>query len=927
MVMYGDSTSPQATQIQKEHDRLTLLLDATPLASRLWNSDFEIIDCNEECLKLYKFKTKQEYIDGYFKRNPKFLPDGSPSEEVFNKKLETVLKEGRLVFEWINELPDGTVIPVEVTLVKVENHGETLIAGYSRDLREEKKMLEKIQMQAYERAAALEEEHARALLLLDSTPLSVSLWDENIHVFYCNEETVSFFKTKDRQEYLDNFDALSPKYQPDGSLSAESAKNAIRRAFKEGTVVLDWLHQAIDGEQIPAGVTLVRIKFGKGYAVAGYVRDMREQNRMIEEIARSAAELENAFKKAEDASQAKSNFLASMSHEMRTPLNAILGLSELTLESGSLEDEEYRNLEKISSSGMNLLSMVNDILDISKIEAGKYEIYKAQYEVPSLVNDSVTQCIAFMDEKPIKFLLKVNENLCAQLIGDEQRIKQVLNNVLSNAFKYTNEGSVELELTFENINKKNIFLVARVRDTGIGIREKYVKNLFDNYAQMDVQANRKVTGTGLGLPIAKHLLDLMDGTITVETEYGKGSTFTIKIPQKKMNDAVIGAEMSKNLSEFKYYEHKRKRDSKLKRINVPYARVLVVDDVEINLEVAKGLMKPYGMQIDCLKSGEAALSAIKSQEKHYNAVFMDHMMPGMDGIETVQAIRRLDSEYAKNIPIIALTANAISGSEEKFLSNGFQAFISKPIDINRLDKVIRDWVRDKEKEKTLESEASIEAVSEVSRNKVFTERRFQSERRCGFDRRDLGSLYYDLDVRRAVTRLGGNKELFISVLSSYAANTPELLEKLKKVKKASLPDYAIVVHGVKGSSRGVCAEDIGNKAEILEKAAKAGDFEFVSKNNEELIDLAEKLVADIKEFLELIKAASPKQIREKPDIELLLKLRKAAEVFDMDGVDEALGELESYTYTFNSEQVSLCREIAEEADFLWLVDELADIDK
>ncbi|MDR0868589.1 MAG: response regulator [Planctomycetota bacterium] len=423
---------------------------------------------------------------------------------------------------------------------------------------------------------------------------------------------------------------------------------------------------------------------------------------MVNAILRNQATLDliRAREDVAAAAQAKTDFLANVSHEMRTPLNAIIGLSELTLDEESGADAR-ENLERINSSGMMLLGLVNDILDISKIEAGKLKLVPVAYDTPSLINDTVMLNLVRLGSRPITFNLDIDATLPAVLIGDELRVKQIFNNLLSNAFKYTENGKVDWRLTCEN-DGENVWLVSTVRDTGIGIREKEQGDLFTKYMQADTKRNREIEGTGLGLPIVKNMVEMMDGSIAVESEYGKGSAFTIRLKQGWASDAPIGGDTVENLKSFRYVKNKRDRHANLARAHLPYAKVLVVDDVSMNLVVARGLMNAYGMQTDCVSDGPAAIDLIRAAKVKYNAIFMDHMMPGMDGIETARVIRQeIGTDYAKNIPIIVLTANAIAGNEEMFLRSGFQAFLAKPIDLMQLDMVINRYVRDAELEREL----------------------------------------------------------------------------------------------------------------------------------------------------------------------------------------------------------------------------------
>ena len=648
-------------------------------------------------------------------------------------------------------------------------------------------------------------------------------------------------------------------------------------------------------------------------------------------IARDITGHKEAEKAANNANQAKSEFLAAMSHEIRTPLNAIIGLTDLSLENNKLDRETCSNLEKINSAGMILLSTVNDILDISKIEAGKFELVPVEYDIPSLINDTVTQSIMHKGEKPIDFILNIEESLPAHLFGDELRIKQILNNLLSNAFKYTKEGAVELGVTCLHEpggnagNTGTVWLTAYIRDTGIGIDPEHVERIFDNYSQMNMSANREIMGTGLGLSIVRKMVELMNGSISVESEPGKGSVFTVKIPQDFVSTEVIGQEMAENLSKFQYFEQKRRQNSKLKRIQIPYAHVLIVDDVAFNLDVAKGLMKAYGMKIHCLTSGQQAIDAIRNGKVRYNAVFMDHMMPGMDGIEATRRIREIGTDYAKKVPIIALTANAVSGNEEMFLNNGFQAFISKPIEVSRLDSVIRQWVRDREQEQNYQNGYDNPDNDSAHETRSGAERRSSTVRRCGLDRRVFGELFYELNISRGVEKYG-DKDSYLNILRSFASNTKEELDKIKEVNGIDLNDYRIIVHGIKGASKGIFAENVGKKAEALEQAAKEGNHGFIYANNAGFFDTAGKLIADLDHVLIKLDAINQKTVMDSPDRETLVRLLHACCNFDIDGAYAEIEELERYEYIYDNDLIVWLRQNIDVTAFKKIIDKLSDLE-
>jgi len=654
-----------------------------------------------------------------------------------------------------------------------------------------------------------------------------------------------------------------------------------------------------------------------GFAIYSYQLRVFELKESIEltaskvEIERQKREIETlARQKAEAESKAKSTFLATMSHEIRTPLNAVIGLSDLMLDTEDMGEESFYRLEQINSAGATLLNTVNDILDISKIESGKFELVSSKYDIPSLINDTVTQSILHRKDKPIDFIMNINESLPAYVYGDELRTRQILNNFLSNAFKYTLEGFVELTVNSTTEND-NVILTFIICDTGIGINTKKLNKLFEDYTQMDMAANRKIMGTGLGMHIAKRLVDMMDGNIAVESEIGKGSTFTVQITQKLISDAVIGPVVAESLKGFNYSIKKNRRNRVRERISLPYARVLIVDDVITNLDVAKGLLKPYNMKIDCVNSGREAVKAIINDKVRYSAIFMDHMMPVMDGIEATRQIRKLGSEYAKNIPIIALTANAIVGNDELFLKNGFQDFISKPIEMIRLDMIINKWIRDEEQEKIygITSPAgSFRMVDYINKNW-----------------RALNNGIAGIDVQKGLRHFDGDKNAFIQVLRSYTKNTPVKLITADDVREVNLSDYETMVHGIKGSSRSILAEEIGEIANTLEKAAAAKDYDFIAENNVILEDKIKTLVDNINKMLSAFDADNVKQKRDKPDNSALIRMRQACEKYEMNAVDETLEELELYDYESDNGLVAWLRENAEQMNFDEIIERLSDI--
>ena len=750
-----------------------------------------------------------------------------------------------------------------------------------------------------------------AKIALINKAARIGLWDMEIIrddpmniqnlITYSDEfrEILGYSDTNDFPDLLSSFyNCLHPD---DYQMVTDKINNHINDLTGNTPFDPEYKAKKKNGEYVYVRATGESIRDEDGYAIRtlGTIMDISEEVNTLENT-------ERLRKSAEEANKAKSVFLANMSHEIRTPLNAVIGLSDLVLDTdnGINEESRYR-LAQINNAGTTLLSTVNDILDISKIEAGKFELVPIKYDIPSMINDAITQSILHKDEKPIEFVMNISDTVPTHLYGDELRIKQILNNFLSNAFKYTAKGTVELTVDCLRDGESD-WLTFIIRDTGIGIREEDMENLFNDYVQMDMSANRKIIGTGLGLSIAKRLIEQMDGSIEAISEYGKGSIFTAKIRQKHITDDTIDAEVIESLKHLNYSEIKRRKSVNFTRLNIPYARVLIVDDVITNLDVARGLMKPYNMQIDCVTSGQEAIEALLDKRIRYNAIFMDHMMPGMDGIETTQKIREMDTDYARNIPIIALTANAIVGNEEMFLQKGFQAFISKPIEIAHLDSVIREWIRDKEQE-ALYSRTDDQVVPVQDDDKNWQ----------ALDKGISG-----INIEKGLSRFYGDRTAYTDVLRSYAKNTLPILDAIREPDKDNLTDYTTSVHGIKGSSRGISAEETAGIAEALENAAIAGEYNYIVAQNENLIKITLKLISDINTALDEIDADNQKPKKDKPDSETLNMLHLACTNYEMSNVDIALDDLENYSYETDGDLVVWLRENAEQMNFDEIIERL-----
>ncbi|GHU84387.1 hypothetical protein FACS189473_1610 [Spirochaetia bacterium] len=505
--------------------------------------------------------------------------------------------------------------------------------------------------------------------------------------------------------------------------------------------------------------------------------------------------------KAEAASKAKSDFLAVMSHEIRTPLNAIIGFSEILLNK-KLPEDAHTDLEKVYNSGSVLLGIISDILDISKIEAGSMELVPAVYTVSSLVNDTVHLNLVRIGSRPIKFELEIDDTIPVKLIGDELRVKQILNNLLSNAIKYTRKGTVSLHVRWRDEGADIAALEFLVIDTGQGIKEEDQGKLFSQYSQINAQANRNIEGTGLGLAISKTLAELMNGTIAVKSEYGKGSTFTAVIRQEIVDPAPVGSAMVENLKQFRFIDTHR-HGKNVFRTRMPEGKVLVVDDMQTNIDVARGLMLSYGLSIDGALSGQESVAMVRAARTQYDIIFMDHMMPEMDGIEAARLIRTIDSDYARNVPIVALTANALAGSMDLFLRNGISDFLAKPIDVQKLNSTLEKWMpREKQQKGLLVPEEQEVRLPEIS----------------------------GVNTQAGIANTGGSIDGYKQILAIFCVDADNRIPQIKlAMEEGNFKQYTILVHALKGACRIIGAEAAGELAFRLEEAGRAENRSLIDE--------------------------------------------------------------------------------------------------
>ncbi len=580
--------------------------------------------------------------------------------------------------------------------------------------------------------------------------------------------------------------------------------------------------------------------------------------------------LRNAMEVERASNEAKSQFLMNVSHEIRTPINAILGMDEMILrESGDEKILDYA--EDIKAAGGGLLSLVNDILDFSKIQSGKLKIIPVEYSLSSLMNDLMNMITPAAEKKGLKVSAEYDTNTPDRLYGDVVRIKQILVNILNNAVKFTEKGSIKFTVAFAKTKRDEINIEFHVIDTGRGIKEEDMEKVFTPFERADEKQIRNIEGTGLGMSISTELLRLMGSELKVNSEYGKGSDFHFTIRQKVFSFEPIG-DYFKKAQEAAFTEHARRET-----FHAPDAKILVVDDTEMNLTVVKNLLKRTQIQIETADSGPAAIDL--AGKSRYDIIFMDHRMPNMDGIEAMQHIRELPAGSPnENTPIIALTASAIAGSRENFLGLGFNSYIPKPIDPEVLEKTIREFLPEDKVVTSFEDETE-EAVEKNGNLSDF-----------------LKGLISDssIDITAGIASCGGT-DTYEKVLTEFVKNAASNQKLIKKdVKEEDYKDYTIRVHALKSSARLAGANDLSRHAAYLEQCGDALRTEEILKKTPGLIKEYKKVVAAITAAMPKEDDSDKEELSDAMLKEAFQAIYESVSAFDFDSADNVMHELKNY---------------------------------
>ncbi len=646
-------------KLKESQDYSKMMLDSIPMGTMIWNENFIPVDCNKAMARAFGLDSRQEFLENLNRLYPEYQPEGISSLEKMKIHLYKALTEGYASNAWMGLSMDGKEVPTEATAVRTRYNEQNFIVVFYKDLREVEKNIRKAQ--------AAEK---RTQAILNGVPLGINMLTANIEILDCNDEAVRMSGFGDKGEYLAKIMQCFPAQQPCGKESGLFLQEKFAEVAEKGHSRFELATFGSENNDIPTDVTLVRSFIENEDTYIAYVSDLRETKAMLREI-------ELAKNAAEKNAMAKSEFLANMSHEIRTPMNGILGLLHI-LSGTKLDSMQQDYMKKALFSTNELLRIINDILDFSKIEAGKldmevtlFTIHDVCTEIQNLFTDTVKQ-------KNLYLQINEGENATTLLLGDPLRLKQVLINLIGNAIKFTATGGITLNIESSIQNDNDAFYRFAITDTGIGLTQEQSLGLFTAFSQADTSVTRKYGGTGLGLAISKRIVELMQGEIWVESAPEQGSTFYFTA-YFSISDATLES-APLQITEVQHIENKQ-----------PNAHLLLVEDNQINQIIAEELLKQVGYTLDIANNGQEALDMLET--KHYDLVFMDIQMPIMDGLTATQKIRE-NPKFTK-LPIIAMSAHAMTGDKEKSLKTGMNDHITKPISPDVLYNTLTYWLNNR----------------------------------------------------------------------------------------------------------------------------------------------------------------------------------------------------------------------------------------
>ena len=635
-----------------------------PVCAFLFDPHGNFVECSQSCLDFFHFSTKEDFFRSFASGFPAFQPDGERSFDTFDQYIKKALSDN-ISFDWVFTRSDGKMLQTHVRFICAnvqKDKGQNCTICYVYELYKDDKKPDE------EEAHETHNEHLQ--LFVDNMPLGCSLRNSSSELLDCNPAALKIFGLTDKNDYTARWPDLMPEYQPDGSKSVDVLAKLTKTTLETGYVQHEWMLQKIDGTPIWAESTFYRVKWRGEANFVYFIRDLTE-------IYKYKKEQKELLEKAQAASRAKSDFLSNMSHEIRTPMNAIIGMTMIGKSATDIHSKDYA-FERIERASNHLLGVLNDVLEMSKIEAGKFELHCQPFEFRKAINNIKSILKSVMEANEQQFTIELDESIPQFIIGDEMRLTQVITNLLTNSVKFTsNGGSITLRANsfcedgFDNIIRFEII------DTGIGIPKEQQTRLFNAFEQAESNTTRRFGGTGLGLAISKRIVEAMGGEISVESEQGKGATFIFTI-QYEVSDVKPHCEATTENEQINSFKGKR---------------LLLVEDMDINREIVMALLEPTEVEIECATNGVEAINIFLDAPESYDMILMDIQMPIMDGLSATQHIRESNNEWAKQIPIIAMTANVFREDIEQCLQAGMNDHLGKPLEPRLMIEKLRTYLK------------------------------------------------------------------------------------------------------------------------------------------------------------------------------------------------------------------------------------------
>ncbi|MCL1808957.1 MAG: ATP-binding protein [Clostridiales bacterium] len=778
--MYDSTYETQPNELWQINRYMKLMLGATDSVFLLLDREARILYCSDNIAELLGIDDTSQIIGKYLGDLHGIYDDRAYAERSRQRYMRLLSGESDFIEEDVIYWPNKgqRLFSIHHKLVQSEENGVDAIALVMRDVTDKN----------------IQDENKRIADRMQASQMPCMVWDEEGRVVECNGKAMELFcfsESFPAFEYITS--TIQPDRQPDGTLTEDVRQQLIREALFSGYAKIVVHLKRSDGAPLCVEVTGVRVSWQYGHRLFVYFLDMTEV-KAREAEAKEAEErikaMELQREKMQAAAEAKSQFFASMSHELRTPLNTIIGLLEL-LRTDNLDQEQKSYIKETRRMSSVLLQTINDILDFHKIEAGKLTLMPVHFNLYTLVSNLVSMHKFLAESKGLTFNSQFAPELPRLVFGDELRLRQIVTNLIANAIKYTQKGYINFNVDVAVKDGKE-YIVFRIEDSGIGIKEENLPILFNEFERFDSHKNRGIAGTGLGLAISKRLAVMMDGEIEVESEYGKGSVFTFFQPliRGKLEQIAPPTEIERVVAK-------------------PDTKVLVVDDNAGNITVAIGLLARHGIIPQTAVDGEEAIGMIKANR--YDLVFMDHMMPGMDGVEATLIVRALGGDYFSNLPIIALTANAVDSAKELFFEGGMNDFISKPIDVKELNRVLKKWLP----KHKVGDRGTAEAFFELPEDEAVPYKLLE----------ELMAIP-DLNVVNGLSQVSGDKRLYVDILWQFCKSAENDIAALKNfAKNSQWKYYGVKVHALKSVFANIGNQFMSDWAFSLENAAMRGDMD------------------------------------------------------------------------------------------------------